>query len=221
MIEISGLGFSYPGGDFSLSLPEFKVPEGERLALIGPSGSGKTTLLNIIAGIYLCGRGRVRVDGMQLGSLSEAARRSFRLNRIGFVFQDFELLGYLSVRDNILHPFRIGAGQGLGPEALERLHELAQSMGIADKLKKRPAKLSQGEKQRAAICRALITAPRLILADEATGNLDPANKERILDLLFSHLDKSGATLVAVTHDHQLLPRFSRVLDFMDFSRSAE
>jgi putative ABC transport system ATP-binding protein len=143
-------------------------------------------------------------------------RRDFRSTRIGFIFQDFELLDYLSVQDNILHPYRISSALKLNRSVHQRAAELAEAMGIGDLLKRRSGELSQGEKLRAAICRALLHRPELILADEATGNLDPENKSRILDLLFHNVQLSNATLLAVTHDHELLPRFARVIDFSHF-----
>ena len=216
MINIRSLEFSYPGVEFHLSIPEFKVREGEKLALIGPSGSGKTTLLNLIAGIIVTENGSVTVDETRIDQLADADRRSFRINNVGFVFQDFELLDYLNVYDNILHPFRISHALKLTSEIRERLLMLAESMGISQQLKSTPGNLSQGEKQRAAICRTLLPNPKLILADEATGNLDPENKLHILDLLFQAVDEHEATLLAVTHDHELLTHFDRVVDFQDF-----
>jgi len=146
----------------------------------------------------------------------DTARRDFRITSIGFVFQDFELLDYLSVFDNIVHPYRITGALKLDRKVRERARELAGKMGIGGYLERHPDDLSQGERQRAAICRALLPHPKLILADEATGNLDPENKERILDLLFAAVEEHGASLLAVTHDHELLPRFDRVVDFHDF-----
>jgi putative ABC transport system ATP-binding protein len=118
--------------------------------------------------------------------------------------------------DNILHPYRITGALRLTAEVRERAAALAGRTGIADMLTRRPGDLSQGEKQRAAICRALLPGPGLILADEATGNLDPENKTRILDVLFDSAKEHGAALLAVTHDHELLPRFDRTVDFHDF-----
>ena len=216
MISIESLHFAYPEDGFSLQIPEFFVPAGQKLAVIGPSGSGKTTLLNLIAGIYPPDSGQIRVVGTPIDELADAARRDFRITQIGFVFQDFELLDYLSVLDNILHPYRITRALKQTPGVRQRARELAGQMGIGDKLRRHAGDLSQGEKQRAAICRALLPQPKLILADEATGNLDPDNKLHILDLLFDAVDQHGATLLAVTHDHELLPRFDRVVDFHDF-----
>ena len=216
MIQIESLGFSYREGNFRLSIPELVIAKGERAAVIGPSGSGKTTLLNLVAGIALPDCGSISVTDTEIHSLSDSQRRAFRISRIGFVFQDFELLDYLNVIDNILHPYRISDALELNPAVRARAAELAHGMGIGDKLQRRCSALSQGEKQRAAICRALLPQPELLLADEPTGNLDPVSKERILDLLFDHAGSSGATLLVVTHDHELLPRFDRVIDFHRF-----
>jgi len=199
-----------------LNVPDFQVSGGQKVAVIGPSGSGKTTLLNLIAGIFAPASGAVQVGDIKVSDLNDAARRDFRITNIGFVFQDFELLDYLNVFDNILHPYRISGALKLDRAVKQRAALLAEEMDIGDKLRRRAEDLSQGEKQRAAICRALLTQPRLILADEATGNLDPENKLRILDLLFSAVEEHDATLLAVTHDHELLQRFDRVIDFKDF-----
>jgi putative ABC transport system ATP-binding protein len=216
MIEISALRFSYPSGNFRLDIPGFSVSRAEKVAVIGPSGSGKTTLLNLIAGIVAPKHGDILVGTVKVSSLSDAARRDFRIAGIGFVFQNFELLDYLNIFDNILHPYRITKALCLTKEVRSRAQHLAETMGIADMLQRHPGDLSQGELQRAAICRALLPRPKLILADEATGNLDPDNKTRILDLLFKAVEDDKTTLLAVTHDHELLERFDRVVDFRDF-----
>ena len=216
MIDISSLQFSYPRAEFQLSIPKLHVDLGERLAVIGPSGTGKTTLLNMIAGILTPQQGSVSVGDVQVNTLTDDKRREFRITNIGFVFQDFELIDYLNVLDNILHPYRITNALKLDVDVRQRAVSLAESMDIADKLKRFVNDLSQGEKQRVAICRALLPSPKLILADEATGNLDPENKEHILDLLFESVTEQGTTLLAVTHDHELLPRFDRIVDFRDF-----
>ena len=216
MIDIRTIKFGYAHNGFELSIPEFSADRGEKIALIGPNGSGKTTLLNLIAGIISPTEGSIDIDDVQVTGLADDARRDFRITNIGFVFQDFQLLDYLSVMDNILHPFRITGALTLDRQTRLRATRLAQQMGIADKLKRRPNDLSQGERQRAAICRALLPRPKLILADEATGNLDPVNKIRILELLFDMVDEHDATLLAVTHDHELLSRFDRVVDFENF-----
>ena len=216
MISIQSLEFFYRNGEFHLHIPEFSIARGQKVAVIGPSGSGKTTLLNLIAGILAPVSGAVQVGDIKVSELNDAARRDFRITNIGFVFQDFELLDYLNVFDNILHPYRISGALKLDRAVKQRAALLAEEMDIGDKLRRRAEDLSQGEKQRAAICRALLTQPRLILADEATGNLDPENKLRILDLLFSAVEEHDATLLAVTHDHELLERFDRTIDFRQF-----
>ena len=216
MIKIQNLEFYYRYGEFRLFMPDFSVSGGEKVAVIGPSGSGKTTLLNLVAGIITPVSGAVQVGDVKVSELNDAGRRDFRISNIGFVFQDFELLDYLNVFDNILHPYRISGALKLDRAVKQRAALLAEEMNIGDKLKRMAEDLSQGEKQRTAICRALLPQPGLILADEATGNLDPDNKTRILDLLFRAVAEYKATLLAVTHDHELLKRFDRIVDFKDF-----
>lgn len=221
MIAVENLTFLYSATSFRLQVPEFTLRNDERVAIVGPSGSGKTTLLNLIAGILTPEAGRIDVGGTDVANLSDAERRRFRASTIGFVFQDFALLDYLSARQNILYPYRITPALTLNSEARERAETLAAACGIGDKLDRHPTALSQGEQQRVAICRALVTQPKLILSDEATGNLDPDSKARILDLLFEQATAAGAAVLAVTHDHELLPRFERVLDFAQFRQEAK
>lgn len=218
MITIQKLEFGYPSGEFRLNISDFQIFVGEKVAVIGPSGSGKTTLLNLIAGIMTPKKGTVSVDDAQVSALGDRERRDFRISNIGFVFQDFELLDYLNVFDNVLHPYRITGALKLDKAVRSRAKVLTREMGIGDKLKRNPNDLSHGEKQRVAICRALLPQPKLILADEATGNLDPDNKTLILDLLFSTVNDHHATLLSVTHDHELLKRFDRVVDFQEFQK---
>ena len=218
MIRIRDLEFSYPRGDFRLCLSGLTVAAGEQVAIVGASGSGKTTLLDLIAGIRSPAGGTITVAGQDLAALSDAARRRFRLERIGLIFQAFELLEYLSVRDNLGLPWRIGPTLPANQEAGRRIETLAGEMGLRSRLGHYPDELSQGERQRAAICRALVTSPALILADEPTGNLDPENKQRVLGLLIDQVRSHGATLVMVTHDHDLLAPFDRVLDMREFQR---
>lgn len=220
MISVEDLSFRYGDTSFRLRVPEFSLQKNERVAIVGPSGSGKTTLLNLIAGILTPEAGRIDVAGTDVAQLSDAQRRRFRASTIGFVFQDFALLDYLSARQNILYPYRITPALKLDADARDRAEALAASCGIGDKLDRHPTALSQGEQQRVAICRALVTQPKLILSDEATGNLDPDSKARILDLLFDQASQAGAAVLAVTHDHELLPRFQRVLDFAQFREDA-
>ena len=216
MISIHDLDFRYSRGGFRLQVPALDVAAGERVAVVGASGSGKSTLLDIVAGIRKAAAGEVTVGGNALAELSDAACRDYRIKRIGLIFQAFELLEYLTVRDNVLLPYRIGRALKRQADIDARLDKLAGETGIAARLDRYPEQLSQGERQRAAICRALITAPELILADEPTGNLDPENKQRVLALLLEQVANHGATLVMVTHDHDLLEPFDRVVDMRDF-----
>jgi putative ABC transport system ATP-binding protein len=216
MISISDLRFRYSQGGFALYVPELEVESGERVAVIGPSGSGKTTLLNLIAGIRLPQSGRMVTKQVDISDLADGERRDFRIRNIGLVFQEFELLEYLNVLDNILLPYRINGSLELNKEVRKRAIELAEMMGIGDKVSRNVRRLSQGEKQRVAVCRALLAEPPLLLADEPTGNLDPTNKDKVLDILIEYAESKGSTLVTVTHDHDLLSRFQRIIDFKQF-----
>jgi putative ABC transport system ATP-binding protein len=216
MIEVRDLEFRYGEGEFRLSVPELDVDGGSKTACVGPSGSGKTTLLNLIAGIITPQQGHVVTNGVAVSQLSDAERRRFRVTNVGLVFQEFELLEYLSVLDNILLPYRINPALKMDSSVRERALTMAEQMGIGDKLRRHPGKLSQGERQRVAVCRAVLPEPVLLLTDEPTGNLDPANKERVLDLILEQVAQSGATLVTVTHDHDLLDRFDRTIDIKDY-----
>jgi putative ABC transport system ATP-binding protein len=218
-VQIAGLEFRYRDSDFFLRISDLTIAAGSRVAIIGPSGSGKTTLLNLICGVSVPSRGRVLLDDTEVTSLPDAARRFFRVRNIGMVFQEFELLEYLTVLDNILLPYRIGEGLRLSKDVREWAAALANQVGIGDKIGRHVERLSHGERQRVGICRALITQPRLVLADEPTGSLDPVNKGRILEILADYSARHGATLVAVTHDHELLAHFDRVVDFREFERA--
>jgi len=213
--------FGYGEGGFRLRIPELEIASGEKVAFVGASGSGKTTLLRLLAGVNAPEKGTIDADGLRLGGLSDAERRSFRIRKVGFVFQDFELIDYLNVRENILLPYRINPALTLDSKVRDELSGLAESLGLTDKLKRRIDQLSQGEKQRVAICRALLPRPEMILADEPTGNLDPDNKRRIIDILFGQSMRTKATLVVVTHDHSLLDGFDRVIDFEQFQGRPE
>jgi ABC-type lipoprotein export system ATPase subunit len=221
MISISGLRFRYPEGEFELDVPKLEVGAGETVAVIGPSGSGKTTLLHLMAGIRLPQEGIVTTDDVEVTTLDDGARRDFRIRRIGMVFQEFELLEYLTVLDNILIPYRINGSLNLNREVRERAATIAEQVGIADKLNRLSTRLSHGEKQRVAVCRALVAEPVLLLADEPTGNLDPTNTQKVLDILLDAAEATGATLVTVTHDHDLLSRFDRSIDVMDLLTFSE
>lgn len=213
MIRIRHVQFAYPGAPACVDIRSLEIARGEKVAIVGPSGAGKTTLLKLMAGILKMNAGTIHVDGASLEQLTEQERRDFRITRIGFVFQELELLEYLNVTDNVLHTYRINPVLRLTESVRFRARALLEEVGIGEKYRHMPGALSQGERQRVAVCRALLADPSLILADEATGNLDPVNKVRIIDSLIRASETTGCTLVAVTHDHELLTRFDRVIDF--------
>ena len=216
MIDLRQLVFRYPNSPFTLAIDSLQIARGEKVAFVGPSGSGKTTLLNLIAGLHTPHSGTVRISETDVARLADSARRNFRIAHIGMVFQQFELLPYLRARDNIRLPFLINQTLGWSTDLAARLEQLAAALGIADKLHRFPAELSQGEQQRVAIARALVHSPPLLLADEPTGNLDPANKRNILRLLFEQVAAQAGTRVVVTHDLGILDGFDRVIDFTQF-----
>ncbi|NQT40352.1 MAG: ATP-binding cassette domain-containing protein, partial [Planctomycetes bacterium] len=183
MIAVENLDFRYGQSGFRLRVPQLVIERGAKVALVGPSGSGKTTLLNLMAGITLPLAGRVVTHEVEVSSLGDAARRDFRIRHIGLVFQEFELLDHLTVLDNILLAYRISAALRLDTSVRDRAARLARDVGLGDKLHRHVRRLSQGERQRVAVCRALLPEPPLLLCDEPTGNLDPANKEHVLDIL--------------------------------------
>lgn len=219
MIHLKNIDFRYPNSDFRLEVDQLTFSSGSKTAVIGPSGFGKTTLLNLISGIYTPQKGLVEVNKEIVNNMPDGDRRSFRLTNIGFVFQDFKLLEYLKVMDNILLPFRINKALRFKSEIKERAREIASRLNIESKLAKFPNKLSQGERQRVAICRALLNDPSIILADEPTGNLDPENKQKIMGVLFDYVKDRGSSLITVTHDHELLAGFDSVVDFKDLYKN--
>ncbi|MBC8325646.1 MAG: ABC transporter ATP-binding protein [Verrucomicrobia subdivision 3 bacterium] len=217
-IAIDQLKFEYGPERFRLEIPDLQIESGARVAFVGPSGSGKTTLLRLLAGIVTPQSGTVTVGEVSVNELTDAGRRAFRIRHIGFVFQDFRLVEHLDVRENILLPYRLNEALPVYESIESQVKLQAARLDLADKLDSPINELSQGEQQRVAICRALLPRPELLLADEPTGNLDPKNKDRILDQLFQQAESAEATLVMVTHDHALLDRFDRVIDFTTFHK---
>ena len=234
MVEIKDLQFSYPepqagfssrllGGllrrsadpapsaSFQLSLSSLRLRRGERLAIHGPSGCGKSTLLDLIAGIQVPDSGYVRVVGQELPELDESARRAHRIRHLGFVFQDFPLVNYLDVLDNVLLPFRLTRALTLDNHARESARDLLEQLGLGHYGDRRPRELSQGERQRVAIARALVTDPALILADEPTAGLDPERSFQVLDLLQDLCARRDLGLILVSHEPMILDRFENRL----------
>ena len=190
----------------------FTVEQGEYVAIMGESGSGKTTLLNILAALDRPTAGTVLLDGKDLATIREAEMAAFRRDNLGFVFQEFNLLDTFSIEDNIFLPLVL-AGKGY-IEMRERLRPIAAQLGIAEILKKYPYEVSGGQKQRAAVARALITNPRLVLADETTGALDSRSTDELLRL-FAEINRAGQTLLMVTHSVKAASHASRVLFIKD------
>ena len=190
----------------------FTVDEGEYVAIMGESGSGKTTLLNILAALDRPTSGSVLLDGKDLASIKESDRAAFRRDHLGFVFQEFNLLDTFSLKDNILLPLVL---QGMNWREMEaNLLPIANQLRIANLLEKYPYEVSGGQKQRAAVCRALITHPRLILADEPTGALDSRATDALLDV-FQQINQTGQTLLMVTHSLKAASRAGRILFIRD------
>lgn len=216
MIEIQDVQFAYPGGGFELQVKSLAIAKAQRVGLIGPSGCGKTTLLQLVAGIVSPTCGCIRTCGENITAIRESARRDFRIANIGLVFQDFALLDYLNILDNILLPYRINRSLCLDDASRDRARQLANDVGLQEMVLRRPSQLSQGERQRVAVCRALVANPTLLLADEPTANLDPDNSNRVLDILDDYASKQKATLAVVTHDRNTLSRFDNIIDVSSF-----
>ena len=190
----------------------FNAEEGEFIAIMGESGSGKTTLLNILAALDRATSGSVILDGRDLGKIKESEMATFRRDNLGFVFQEFNLLDTFTLRDNIFLPLVL---RGMKPDEMEqKLLPIAKALGIPDILNKYPYEVSGGQKQRAAVARAIITDPKILLADEPTGALDSKSSDELLKL-FGGINKSGQTILMVTHSTKAAAHASRVLFIRD------
>ncbi len=222
-IDVRHLRFRYGRGPLVLDIPELTLEPGTRAFLFGPSGSGKTTLLGVLAGVLDADEGQVEVLGRNLASLSGPQRDAFRAEHIGYVFQMFNLIPYLSVLDNIALPVRMNGARRarLGDAGVkEAATLLAERLHIGDLLRKPVTELSVGQQQRVAACRALIGAPQLVIADEPTSSLDFDRREAFLELLFEECERAGATLVFVSHDRTLEAMFSRTISLPDVNAAA-
>ncbi|MEX0837072.1 MAG: ABC transporter ATP-binding protein [Gemmatimonadota bacterium] len=211
-IELRDVRKGYREGDVDhvvLDGVDVSVAPAERVAVLGPSGSGKSTLLNLISGIDLPDAGTVRVGGTDLTALSERRRTVFRRERLGFVFQFFNLIPTLTVLENLLLPLELtGSGDAAGRD---RALGLLEAVGLAERASTYPDRLSGGEQQRVAVARAIVHRPRVVLADEPTGNLDEETGERVVALLDELVEQDGLTLVVVTHSADLAGRMDRIL----------
>jgi putative ABC transport system ATP-binding protein len=214
-----GVHFSWPGRQgFALEVQRFEVGRGESLLLTGPSGSGKSTLLSLLCGVLSPRAGSVGILGTDLTRLSAVARDRFRAEHFGIIFQMFNLLPYLSILDNVLLPLSFAQGRRQrvvehGRTVDAEARRLLTNLGLdADAFAGQPAAaLSVGQQQRVAAARALIGAPEIVVADEPTSALDRDRQQEFLDLLFQDVGVAGATLIMVSHDESLAPRFDRVL----------
>ena len=217
LLEVSGVKKIYKtrfGGQSveALKNVNFTVEKGEFVAIMGESGSGKTTLLNILAALDKATSGTVILDGMDVGKIKESQMAKFRRDNMGYVFQDFNLLDTFSLEDNIYLPLVLAGKKHA--EMKSRLDEIAEPLGITNLLKKYPYEGSGGQKQRAAVARALITGPRIILADEPTGALDSKSSDELLDL-FTKVNQMGQTVLMVTHSTKAASHASRVMFIKD------
>jgi len=183
----------------------FDVRAGEAVAILGASGSGKSTLLGLLAGLDVPSDGRVLIDGEDLFALSEDGRAQLRGRMVGFVFQSFQLLPALTALENVMLPLELSGGAG----AAARARAVLERVGLGERLGHYPRQLSGGEQQRVAVARAFVTEPKLLFADEPTGNLDSVTGEQVIELLFEMNRERGATLVLVTHDTELASRCDR------------
>lgn len=210
VVEVSGLGKSVDNGGEPLVILQdisFLVMPGETVAIVGASGSGKSTLLGLLAGLDVPSDGEIRLDGLALASLDEDERARQRGKLLGFVFQSFQLLPSLNALENVMLPLELAGLKTSTATARDWL----ERVGLSLRLKHYPKHLSGGEQQRVALARAFAPSPRLVLADEPTGNLDAATGQQIIDLMFELNEKQGTTLILVTHDEAIAARCGRTL----------
>jgi putative ABC transport system ATP-binding protein len=220
-VELAGLRFRYESAPDILHIPALVIGHQERLFLYGPSGCGKTTLLGLLAGVLRATAGSVRVLGRDLTTMSSSQRDAFRGSHMGYIFQLFNLITYLSVEDNIVLPCRLHGERRrrLGDVSLAAAAQaVAARLDIAPLLHQQVSKLSVGEQQRVAAARALIGAPEVILADEPTSSLDHDHRARFLELLFECAEEAGSTLIFVSHDRGLMPLFHRAVSLTEINR---
>jgi putative ABC transport system ATP-binding protein len=221
-VSIENAVFSYRRGTTVLDVASLDIARGEKVFIYGPSGSGKTTLLGLLSGVLRADHGAVRVLGTDLTALTNRSRDALRAAHIGYIFQLFNLIPYLSVLDNIVLPCRVSRERRnrLGDVAPERAAEaLADALQIGGLLHEGVTRLSVGQQQRVAAARALIGAPELVIADEPTSALDSDRRESFLELLFARCTDAGATLVFVSHDRHLQHMFDRALSLTDLNRA--
>lgn len=217
MLVARGLTKEYLSGTQPLTVLRdvtFDVPAGAFVSIVGPSGSGKTTLLGLLAGLDTPSRGTVSLDGVDFGSLDEDARAKLRGAKVGFVFQSFQLIPTLTALENVQVPLELAGVVGTR-DAAARARDLLTRVGLGDRLDHFPQQLSGGEQQRVALARAFVNEPKILFADEPTGNLDGTTGERIVELLQALNRERGCTIVLVTHDAALAARTQRTIRLRD------
>ncbi|MCH7489193.1 MAG: ABC transporter ATP-binding protein [Gemmatimonadetes bacterium] len=219
MIEAKGLGKTYLSGGKPLTVLKninLTIEPRSFVAIVGPSGSGKTTLLGLLAGLDDASSGVVSLNGVNISRLTEDERAKFRAEHVGFVFQSFQLITTLTARENVMVPFELlGRANGAGTDAETRAVELLERVGLGSRLDHYPAQLSGGEQQRVALARAFANQPKILFADEPTGNLDANTGHKIIDLMVELNHDAQTTLVLVTHDPELANRAHRVIRLSD------
>ncbi len=228
LIALTDLGFAWPGHAELLDIPAFHLEPGETLFLKGPSGSGKTTLLGLLGGVQTPNRGSIRLLGQELTALSAGARDHFRVDHTGYIFQQFNLLPFLSVRENVELPchfskLRARRAKQRHGSVDQAAATLLAHLGLKDPglLARRADELSIGQQQRVAAARALIGQPELVIADEPTSALDAEAREAFLQLLFAECRKADASLLCVSHDQSLAPLFDRHLSLAELNRALQ
>ena len=217
-IVIRDLEFSYPQGSPVLKIEALTVAAEEKLFIFGPSGHGKSTLLNVIAGVLEVGSGKVSVLDNDLSSMKQSRRDRFRGENIGYIFQNFNLIPYLNIYENIILPCRINPKRSRGIDFNTHANELIDVLGLMAFKHKRVTDLSIGQQQRVAAARALIGHPRLLIADEPTSSLDEYNTHEFLSLLTRECEKRKFTLIFVSHNHSLKSYFKRSLSLPEINR---
>lgn len=222
-VELSALRFAYKAGREVLAIDALTIARGETVFLHGPSGSGKTTLLGLLAGVLQATSGSVCVLGEDFSTMTDGARDAFRARHLGYVFQMFNLIPYLPVRENILLPVRLEPARRArlnGRSLDDAVRDIASQLDIEQYLDAPIGELSVGQQQRVAAARALMGSPEVVIADEPTSALDTDRRELFLKLLFASCEKAKATLIFVSHDHTLMPLFSRTVELMEINAAA-
>ncbi len=210
MLEVQNLTKTYNSGSRSLTVLDdvsFKIEEGETFAIVGPSGSGKTTLLGLCAGLDRASSGSVTLNGIKLDELNEDDRAAVRNKHVGFIFQNFQLIPTLTALENVMVPLELRGEKNAAKTALD----LLERVGLADRKNHYPSQLSGGEQQRVSLARAFSNRPKILFADEPTGNLDDETSQKVVDLIFDLNKAAGTTLVLVTHDLELANKTQKII----------